>query len=332
MAKGIKARGNKESAGRVILLSNSLSTYNKKRLPEIFEVAARYPFVEHLEGNSLERLYKQLKTFRGQKLDLLILNGGDGTIHSALTFVMNNRIFPALPKIAILGGGMTNMIAKNMKTGGHAADELEGLLDCYAKGEIDRHIAEHSLVRIDFSDQKQPQFGMFYSSASMPHIINFCVDRVYRWGIKGKTAQLISLVAFVSSFLFGRYRQGRLGYAPELDIILDEGNKLSGHFTFVATTTLGHLIFNGRAHQQPGTLPFLTLRPKLWGIVLAFFHGVRGTIHRAKTKAITLDYAKKVTIRGANSFMLDGEIYDVKGKSITLSSTEALKFVSFRKE
>ena len=33
---------------------------------------------------------------------MLILNGGDGTIHSALTYIINNKIFKKMPLIAIL--------------------------------------------------------------------------------------------------------------------------------------------------------------------------------------------------------------------------------------
>jgi len=107
-------KGKEKNGVRVIMLSNSLSTANKKGLPDVRAVLKDYPFVKHLEGNSLVRLYDQLKNFKGASPELLILNGGDGTIHSALTFLMNNKIFKEMPPIAVLGGGMTNMIAKDL--------------------------------------------------------------------------------------------------------------------------------------------------------------------------------------------------------------------------
>jgi len=325
------ARGRKANEGRVILLSNSLSTHNRKCLPEIFKVAERYSFVEHLEGNSLKRLYIQLRAFKGEEIDLLILNGGDGTIHSALTFLMNNRIFKDFPKIAILGGGMTNMIARDLKTGGPVARDLETILESYARGEIDTHISEHNLVRIDFNDKREPQFGMFFGGASMPSLISYTVNHIYPLGIKGKMAQLIGLGGFMSSFLFGRYRKGWIGYAPEMDVVFDNGKTYSGHISLVATTTLSALIFGGHAPYKAGHLPLLILRPHVRAVIIALFRGAMGTIDRARTKTISFDHVKSVTIRGGASFVLDGEIHQYEGTGpIKVSGTEPLKFVSFR--
>ena len=325
------ARGRKTDEGRVILLSNSLSTHNRKCLPEIFKVAERYSFVEHLEGNSLKRLYIQLSAFKGEEIDLLILNGGDGTIHSALTFLMNNRIFKDIPKIAILGGGMTNMIARDLKTGGPVARDLETILESYARGEIDTHISEHNLVRIDFNDKREPQFGMFFGGASMPSLISYTVERVYPLGIKGKMAQLMGLGVFMTSFLFGRYRKEWLGYAPEMEVVFDNGKTHSGHISLVATTTLSTVIFAGRPPYKAGHLPLLILRPFVRAVILGLLHGAMGTIDRVKTKTISFDQVKSVTIRGGTSFMLDGEIHQYEGTGpIKISGTEPLKFVSFR--
>ena len=61
------------------------------------------------------------------------------------------------------------------------------------------------------------------------------------------------------------------------------------------------------------------------------FRGAMGTIDRAKTKTISFDQVKSVTIRGGASFMLDGEIHEYEGTGpIKISGTEPLKFVSFR--
>lgn len=266
-------KGNKHNRVHVIMLSNSLSTYNRKGLPDIRAVLKDYPFVDHLEGNSLERLYEQLKNFKGSSPQLLILNGGDGTIHSALTFLMNNKIFKTLPPIAILGGGMTNMIAKDLKTGEKASQALEKILECLSDEWCPTRTEKRSLIKIDFGNGKI-QYGMFFGGTGIVHVIRHCTQTVYSRGIKGKGAQIITLVAYFSSAIFGAKKPGDLAYSPPLTLNLDGKKRLNGDFACLATTSLRSLIFASKAPKKEGKIPFFTLAPGFWPLVVAFTRGV----------------------------------------------------------
>ncbi len=321
-------KGENKNGVRVIMLSNSLSTYNKKCLPDVRAVLKDYPFVEHLEGNSPERLYEQLKNFKGTSPQLLILNGGDGTIHSALTFLMNNKIFKTLPPIAILGGGMTNMIAKDLKTGEKASQALEKILECLTDEWCPTRTEKRSLIKIDFGNGKT-QYGMFFGGTGMVHVIRHCTQTVYSRGIKGKGAQIITLVAYFMSVIFSAKKPGNLAYSPPLTLNLDGKKKLNGDFACLATTSLRSLIFGSKAPKKEGKIPFFTLGPGLWPLVVAFIRSVLGTIENVKTKGITFDYVEKVEIGGGYPFILDGEIIENGEDTITVSATKPINFVSF---
>jgi len=248
-------KGKNKDGVRVIMLSNSLSTYNKKCLPDVRAVLKKYPFVEHLEGNSLERLYDQLKTFKGASPELLILNGGDGTIHSALTFLMNNKIFKKMPPLAILGGGMTNMIAKDLKTGGRASEALKKILECLTDEWCPTRIEQRSLIKVDFGNGKT-QYGMFFGGTGFVHVIRHCTQSIYPIGIRGKGAQFITLVAYFFSAIFGGKEPGDLAYSPPLTLTLDGKKKIEGRFACLAATTLRHLIFASKAPQREISVAF----------------------------------------------------------------------------
>lgn len=321
-------KGDKNKGVHVIMLSNSLSTYNKKGLPDIRAVLKNYPFVDHLEGNSLERLYEQLKNFKGTSPQLLILNGGDGTIHSALTFLMNNKIFKTLPPIAILGGGRTNMIAKDLKTGEKASRALEKILECLSDEWCPTRTEERSLIKIDFGNGKT-QYGMFFGGTGMVHVIRHCTQTVYKLGIKGKGAQIITVVAYFMSAIFSAKKPGDLAYSPPLTLRFDGNEKREGNFACLVTTSLHYLVFGSKAPQVSGKIPFLTLSPGFWPLLVAFTRGVLGTIENVKTNGVRLDYIKKVEIGGGYPFTLDGEIIENGEDIITVSVTKPIKFVSF---
>lgn len=326
------AKAKKKNQVRVILLSNQLSTRNRADMPNIRKVAERYPYVLHLEGQSLGRLYKQLETCRGQSPELVILNGGDGTIHSALTFLMNHKIFKNSPAIALLGGGMTNMNARDLKTGGMPSRCLRNILACFDKEGCAALYEDRHLLRVDFEDGREPAFGMFFGGAAIASGIRFCTTRIYGIGIIGTLSQLITLFLMFFSILFRTRSKGSLAYSPELTLTFDGKEIASTRYLALTSTTLHKLIFGSKAPQVPGTFPFFTLRPSLFAVFASFFLAARGNIQNSRNRNIDLRFIKTVKIEGAAEFVLDGEIYEIgEDQVINLSAVGPVKFVSFNK-
>lgn len=315
---------------RIVLVSNSLSTSNQRDLPRVREVLARYPHVRHLEGDNLPALFRQLETFKTSPPDLLLLNGGDGTIHSALTFLLNKKIFKKLPPIAVLAGGMTNLVAKDLGTGGRAAPVLERVLTLYEAGEINRHLGRRNLVRVDFEDGESPQYGLFWGAALVTNAILYCRERLYPKGIKGKPSQIIAFLAMARSFFTGIEREGSVTYVPPATIRKKGGTVREGRYAGIMTTTLKHLLFGTKAPVKPGSLPFFTMDLKVSALMASFYHGLRGTVHQANADGISLTFEKKVTLEAGVPFTMDGEVFTpATGTAITLSCAPALTFVSF---
>jgi diacylglycerol kinase family enzyme len=325
------AKRNINNGARVILLSNQLSTRNRDDLVNVRKVADRYPFVLHLEGQSLKRLYKQLETFRGKSPELLILNGGDGTIHTALTFLMNNKIFKKMPAIAILGGGMTNMNAKDLNTGGVPSRALRNILGCFEDHACQSLFEDRYLLKVEFANGKAPEFGMFFGGAAFVNAIRFCVNRIYSIGIKGGGSQVITLMMVFLSLLFRRHSKGSLAYSPDLTLTFDDKEIANTKYFCLSSTTLHKLIFGSKAPHVPGTFPFFTLKPSFFSLLSAFFLARRGTIQNSRNRNIDLRFVKKVKIEGDTEIVLDGEIYNAEGGALTLSTAGPLKFVSFNK-
>lgn len=315
---------------RIVLISNSLSTSNQRGLHRVREVLARHPHVRHLEGDNLPALFRQLETFKKNPPDLLVLNGGDGTIHSALTFLLNRKIFKKLPPIAVLAGGMTNLVAKDLGTGGRAAPVLERVLTLYEAGEIGSHLGRRHLVRVDFEDGESPQFGLFWGAALVTNAILYCRERLYPRGIKGLPSQVVAFLAMATSLITGNRREGSATYVPPATIRKGRGEVMQGQFGAIMTTTLKHLLFGTKAPARPGTLPFFTMDLRVSALLASFYHGLCGTAHTAKAGGVSLTFEKKVTLEAGVPFTMDGEVFTpATGTAITLSCAPALTFVSF---
>nr|MBA2466541.1 diacylglycerol kinase [Sphingomonas sp.] len=101
---------------RIALLSNPRSTGNVAQLPRIRAFCAEHPDVFHYEVERADQIGDAMKTIARVKPKLLVINGGDGTVQAALTELYNGDHFAegALPPVAVLPSGKTNLIAMDL--------------------------------------------------------------------------------------------------------------------------------------------------------------------------------------------------------------------------
>ena len=118
------------------IITNPHSKLNKRK-PETPKLLG-YILGEHgrLEvTQSLEDLQKVAERFRDSKIDILAINGGDGTISRTLTAFIKAYGDQPLPKVALLRGGTINVLASNLKIRGTSPKILYRLCEAYSSDE-----------------------------------------------------------------------------------------------------------------------------------------------------------------------------------------------------
>lgn len=79
----------------------------------------------------LDALLATARHFREREIDVLCINGGDGTMHKALTAMVKAYEGHPLPKIAILRSGTMNTVAHGLKLRGSASEVLDYVVQRY---------------------------------------------------------------------------------------------------------------------------------------------------------------------------------------------------------
>ena len=95
------------------LISNPKSQGNRRGLSAI-ERAAEEAGIEHRILSDMADLRPALEDLAAKGVELLVVNGGDGTLQAALTAVLEDRPFDRRPLLAVLPRGMTNMSAADI--------------------------------------------------------------------------------------------------------------------------------------------------------------------------------------------------------------------------
>src|SRR5690606_42066568 len=109
----------------VALLSNPNSTGNRAILPEVRSYCVKNSDVFHYEVDNVDEITKALQTIAQVKPKVLVLNGGDGTVHAARTELHQGWHFgDNPPPVAVLPNGKNNL---NALDAGAAGNRLKTL-------------------------------------------------------------------------------------------------------------------------------------------------------------------------------------------------------------
>ena len=118
------------------VISNGRSRKNKKhpeRVNELKYILGNNGVVR--ETKTIEELYKAAAEFKELDIEILCINGGDGTNHVTLTAFIEVYGDKPLPKIAILRAGTMNTVATSLKIYGKSSDILLNIIKKYNSGE-----------------------------------------------------------------------------------------------------------------------------------------------------------------------------------------------------
>jgi hypothetical protein len=121
-----------------------------------------------------------LQEFAGQSIDVLAINGGDGTIAAVFTQLLHNETLQPLPLIALLPGGTTNMNAGDVGIRGGLVKAVQKLC---AWSDQNKHVIQRPILKVVPGDRALPAYGMFMGAGAIIQGIDYCHENVHSRGL-----------------------------------------------------------------------------------------------------------------------------------------------------
>ncbi|HEX9050391.1 MAG TPA: diacylglycerol kinase family protein [Anaeromyxobacter sp.] len=225
-----------------------------------------------LDAATPEALARALETFRAVGVDVLGVNGGDGSLHYVLTAAVRAWSPAPLPRVLILPGGAMNTVARGTGVRGSPERALREVLIRRRHGYPLRTV-ERDLLRVS-ADGGAPTYGFIFGTGS---IVSF-LEAYYGTGRPCPlTAALLVGRGVLSALVNGRFAAA-LTRRDRLRVSTDGDEWPDGSYLALAAATtpdigFGFLAF-GRCLEQPGffhvvgvtgSVPQLALSvPRIW--------------------------------------------------------------------
>jgi hypothetical protein len=316
----------------VALLSNPHSTGNRSLLPKVRCFCARNSDVFHYEVEEIGQIAKALEMIARVKPKVLIINGGDGTVQSALTELYHGGHFDGTPPpVAVLPNGKTNLIALDLGSEGDPIVALERILEL-AKGDLAEHVVVRELIALsDGSEGAKPVLGMFLGGAGLAETILYCRHKIYPLGLPNGFSHFIAAIAVVFSLIFGLKANFLPPRSEPVRISFLRKNELQGIFSVLIVTTLEKLLLGGKTNSSGklGQLKFMAVDHKPWSLLRAFYASIFGTLGHHAVQGIHLEQGDEIRIDSKrSSVVLDGEVFEANTlRPIILRSTAPVPFL-----
>lgn len=316
----------------VALLSNPNSTGNRSLLPAVRCYCARNPDIFHYEVEEMGQIAKALEMIARVKPKVLVINGGDGTVQSALTELYHGGHFEGdPPPVAVLPNGKTNLIALDLGAEGDPLVALERIVEM-AKSDMTDHIVVRELIALsDGSEGARPVLGMFLGGAGLAETILFCRHKIYPLGLPNGISHFLTVIAVMFSAIFGM----KAGFLPErakpVSISFIRKGELQGIFSVLIVTTLEKLLLGGQAGQtkQRGLMKFLAVDQRPWAMMKMIGASLLGRLGREPMDGVHIQQGDVIRIDSVkSSVVLDGEVFEANSsRPIVLRSTPPVPFL-----
>jgi diacylglycerol kinase family enzyme len=317
---------------RVALLSNPRSSGNRSLLPRVRSFCAGEKDIFHYEVEDVSQIGAALRTIARVKPKVLVINGGDGTVHAALTEMLNGGHFgDDRPPVAVLPNGKTNLIARDLGSGGDVIAALERVLEI-ARSDLDPHIVQRELISLsDGSPSGKAVFGMFLGGAGLADAMLFCRHNIYPLGLPNAFAHLLTFAAAMLAIAVGITTRFLPPRPQPVSVSLPARSVLDGRFAVLLVTTLDRMLLNHFDSRgvKSGGLSMLLVERKRGSVLRAMVAAIRGRLGRSVDAGVHVERTQEIRIEGErSSVLLDGELFLARrGFPIVLKPTAPLPFL-----
>ena len=268
---------------------------------------------------SIDDLYRAAEEFKAADIDVLGINGGDGTIHVTLTAFLQVYGDAPFPKVALLRGGTLNTVARGLGIVGDSQRLLYEVIDRYHQG-------EELVVR----DQAVLQIGERYGFIFGNGIIANFLEAYYGTGHPSPATGAWLLVRAIGSALVRGRLIKRLFRRFVGQVTVDGEPWSRKDFATVTASSvpeagLGFQLFH-RCYEKPGHFALVGLHAGPLGTVLSLPRIHRGEGFR-RDRAISA-VAREVRLESDEPwhYTIDGDLYR-DTRDLTLRTGRTLQMI-----
>lgn len=313
------------------VVSNPLSRRNRNGdIQRIRKMLAGYPRVPYREASNPQEIRSAVEDLVSHGVDIIAINGGDGTVQASLTALLSRAPAEQVPLLAVLPGGRTNMIARDIGSTPNPSRALRRLLAWEHRSPASPALVERPVLRLQHGS-RPPLLGMFFGAGLIVQGTLYCRalrDRLRRYGLGGVAGTALGTARLLAGLV-----GWRAPLAPtHIAIDLDEQRLPQSYYTALLVTTHQRLAAGLRPFWGSEPRPMhctAVLHPAghLLRALPALARG-RPNRHLTQSNGYLSHNANRIRLYLQETFTFDGELFEsAPGESVVLTADQHVSFI-----
>jgi hypothetical protein len=325
---------------RIGVVNNLRAGKSEESVSRMLTFLRSHPDVISVETENVGVMPEALADLARQEVDLLVVNGGDGTLQYVLTEILGSQVFgDRVPLVAPLRAGRTNMSAMDLAADRDPLRGLAELIACAEDGRIAERVEPRRVLRVSYGhgtpgSERPAQYGMFFGAGIIKRAIELN-HRLFDQTGHRKVVEGVPGATLVTAGLIGRLVTGdRTGILEpdKVQILLDGQPVDQGEFNLVIASTLSRLFARMRPFwgQGPGGVRFTSFAAPSERFGAAALGILRGKPASWVTpeNGYTSRNVERAELRMNCGFTVDGELWQPDSeRSIALTAERVVHFV-----
>jgi hypothetical protein len=315
---------------RLGVISNPDSYRNLRYAGEVRSFIRKRPGVVHFDARNPDEMFDVMPEFARAETDVLVINGGDGTVGAALTAVLRDGVFEKRPRLAVVPAGQTNAIAHDMGQTGSPRRALARLFEA-ASGHRPVRSVTRPVLRLDLGEGREPLYGMFLGGAAFYDWVRLARGTLERLGVTQSSLVGLTVAQLCFKYLTGRGGDSKLFSPTKIGINVDGKAEPVRDYVLLLATTMKRL----PARLSPfwggggGTLRYTWVRhpPErpLRGGILTMLGRPRPWMAEAGFRSGS---ANHLQLSLSRPLVLDGEFVEPpSGEALRISADDVVSFI-----
>ncbi len=278
---------------------------------------------EVLDASTPEELDRAVERFRAARVDVLGVNGGDGTGHYVFTAFARAYGEEALPPLLLLRGGAMNTVAHGHGIRGRADRILRDVLARRRDG-FPLRTAARDLLRMS-ADGAAPRYGFIFGTGA---IVAF-LEAYYRTGRPSPATAALLVARAIGSAVVGGPFAKAITRRERLRVATDGGEWPDASYLALGAAStpdigFGFLAFH-RCGEQPGFFHAVGVTGTAGQLARAMLRLRRGAPWRRRLAQD--EVARELVVEGdAPRYTIDGDLYSAE-RTIRVETGPAIEIV-----
>lgn len=297
---------------RVGILTNAHSRRNQSALPAIERVLKDFPEATHRSFRHIAAMPETVAKLAADGVEHLIINGGDGTTQAVLGELLDRSPFGVWPRLTLIGGGMTNVIAHDVGIPDAPVDALRRILSG-ARAGSGAQILHRTTIAVKCSGKARVEYGFLAGAVGFYQGALLTRRDMHRVGFRQSLATKAGIIwSVIRLLLHGEGERSGL-HGEHVAIGLNGAPPREARYLFILATTLERLLpgvmpFWGHDH---GAIKLTTIASPAPRFGRAAMSVVRGRPRPWMSDAgYASTRADRISLRLTSPIVVDGEVFD----------------------